>query len=215
MLLTLVKRALLRLKAPFESRSARDTNQLNYLKRHLPSASGPILEVGSKANGDASNFRSLYSGQEYIGIDIEPGPNVERVVNLAEAIDGLQEGYFSFAICCSVLEHVAKPWVFAEHLTKLIRRDGVLYMSVPWVWSFHASPDDYYRFSWRAIIELFPEFEWSNICYSTLVPNEFFDISQDRLHIDNELALIVESEEGPRKYLPCLMVNMLGRKKTS
>lgn len=191
-----------------------DVNQLIFLKRFVPSVSGPVLEVGSKDYGTTSSFRSFYSGHEYVGIDMEHGKNVDLVVDLTKGIAGLQEGYFALAICCSVLEHVPRPWVFAEHLTSLVRGGGALYMSVPWVWSFHAYPDDYYRFSWRGIIELFPEFEWTNICYSTVVPDEFFDITPENPRIDNGLALIVDSDEGKRKYLPYLMVNMLGRKKT-
>ena len=190
-----------------------DVNQLIFLKRFVSSVSGPVLEVGSKDYGSTSSFRSFYSGQEYVGIDMEHGKNVDLVVDLAKGTGGLQEGYFALAICCSVLEHVPRPWVFAEHLTRLVRGGGALYMSVPWVWSFHAYPDDYYRFSWRGIIELFPEFEWTNICYSTVVPDEFLDITPENPRIDNGLALVVDSDEGKRKYLPYLMVNMLGRKK--
>jgi len=42
-------------------------------------------------------------------------------------------------------------------------------MSVPWVWRYHAYPDDYFRFSWRGIETLFPEFSWSDKHYSTTV----------------------------------------------
>lgn len=214
MLLNLFKQALLRVRALHRGQSMGDVNQLIYLKRFVPSVSGPVLEVGSKDYGNTSSFRSFYAGNEYVGIDMEPGKNVDLVVDLTQGSVGLQEGYFALAICCSVLEHVPRPWVFAEHLTSVIRGCGALYMSVPWVWSFHAFPDDYYRFSWRGIIELFPEFEWTNICYSTLVRNQFFDITPENPRIDNSLALIVDNDEGKQKYLPYLMVNMLGRRKT-
>jgi SAM-dependent methyltransferase len=175
--------------------------------------SGPVLEVGSRETGWTSSFRKFYSGSEYIGIDLEQGDNVDMIVDLAAGTAGLQQGHFDLAICCSVLEHVPRPWVFAEHLTSLVRTGGALYMSVPWVWSFHAYPDDYYRFSWRGVVELFPGFEWTKVCYSTVIEGEFFDITPDNPRIDNDLALIVDSSEGKRKYLPYLMVNMLGRRK--
>jgi hypothetical protein len=47
------------------------------------------------------------------------------------------------------------------------------------------------------------------------VPGEFFDITPENPRIDNDLALILDSDEGKRKYLPYLMVNMLGRKKSA
>ncbi len=179
----------------------------------MPSVAGPVLEVGSKDYGSTSNFRELYPGCEYLGIDMEPGKNVDLVVDLTQGAGELPKNYFALAICCSVLEHVRKPWVFAEQLSSVLRSGAALYMSVPWVWRYHAYPDDYFRFSWRGIIELFPGFAWNNICYSTNVPNEFADITESNPGVDNDMAAVAETPAGKRKYLPYLMVNMLGFKR--
>ena len=187
-----------------------DVNQLSYLKRFMPRVTGPILEIGSKDYGSTSSFRDFYPGCEYVGVDMEAGKNVDLVVDLTAGVGGLHTGHFALGICCSVLEHVRKPWVFAQHLTSVLRGDGVLYMSVPWVWRYHAYPDDYFRFSWRGIMELFPEFQWRDIWYSTNVPNEFFEITATNTGIDNDMAALADTPGGKRKYLPYLMVNMLG-----
>lgn len=190
-----------------------DVNQRTYLKHFVPSVVGPILEVGSKDYGSTSSFREFYSGEEYIGIDMESGKNVDLVVDLTKGISGLSEAYFQLAICCSVLEHVNKPWVFAEHLSSVLRPGGILYISVPWVWRYHAYPDDYFRFSQSGIMELFPGFSWSNICYSTNVPGEFIDITPEKPNIDSTLIALIDAQHGKkRQYLPYLMLNMLGQK---
>ena len=189
-----------------------DVNQLTYLKRYMPAVSGPVLEVGSKDYGSTSSFRDHYAGQEYVGIDMEAGKNVDLVVDLTAGAGELRKDHFALGICCSVLEHVRKPWLFAEHLGSVIRGNGALYMSEPWVWRYHAYPDDYFRFSWRGVMELFPQFEWTHICYSTNVPDEFIDIPMDNPGVDNQMAAMAETPKGKRKYLPYLMVNMLGRK---
>ena len=190
-----------------------DANQLSYLKRLVPAVNGPILEIGSKDYGSTSSYRDFYPGQPYVGIDMEAGKGVDQVVDLTQGVGGLPTGHFALGICCSVLEHVRKPWVFAEHVSTLFRPGGVLYMSVPWVWRYHAYPDDYYRFSWRGIMELFPAFEWAHTCYSTNVPNEFFEIGGENLHIDDGMAVFTKVRGGKRKHLPYLLVNMLGTKK--
>lgn len=189
-----------------------EVNQLTYLKRFVPSVSGPVLEIGSKDYGSTSTFREFYPGSEYIGVDMEPGKNVDFVVDLTSGVAGLRKNYFALCICCSVLEHVRKPWVFAEHLTSLLRDGGSLYMSVPWVWRYHAYPDDYFRFSWRGVMELFPGFTWRHVCYSTNVPNEFVEIPLENPGVDNAMAALAETPSGKRKYLPYLMVNMIGDK---
>ena len=100
----------------------------------------------------------------------------------------------------------------ADNLTRLVRPGGKLYISVPWVWRYHQYPDDYYRFSFRGIMELFPDFDWSCIHYSTTAVGEFLIIKDNCLGIDNMLALNGHGEATKRKYMPCLMVNMLGTK---
>ena len=187
-----------------------DVNQLTYLKRLVPSVSGPVIEIGSKDYGSTANFRSLYPGSEYVGIDMEAGKGVDRIVDFTQGTGDLPRGHFALGICCSVLEHVRRPWVFAEHLTSVMRPFGALYLSVPWVWRYHAYPDDYFRYSWRGVMELFPGFDWTNICYSTNITDEFFPIDEDNPGVDNSLAALVDTPNGQRKYLPYLMINMLG-----
>ncbi len=187
-----------------------DINQSIYLEQYLPyDISGSILEVGSKDYGSTSSFRNIYDTNEYIGLDMESGKGVDIVHDLSNGIGALQEEYFSLIICCSVLEHVKKPWVMAENLQKLLKPGGVLFISVPWVWRYHAYPDDYFRFSWRGIIELFPGLECKNACYSTNIPGEIVEIADKNIHFDNNSAAMLDTANGKRKYLPYLMVNML------
>ena len=95
----------------------------------------------------------------------------------------------------------------AANLTRLLRRGGALYVAVPWVWRYHPYPDDYFRFSWRGIAELFPQIAWTRQAYSTNLNDEFFDVGDG---IDNGLAKYVNAATGQRKYLPYLQVHMFG-----
>jgi SAM-dependent methyltransferase len=134
------------------------------------------------------------------------------LLDLAEGTGNLPLKYFSMVICCSVMEHVPRPWKMAENLTRLVRPGGKLYISVPWVWRYHKYPDDYFRFSFRAIMTLFPEFSFTNMFYSTTSIGEFVAIKESCLGIDNVLARIGKEKNIARKYLPCLMLHMLGTK---
>lgn len=189
-----------------------DINQIHYLEKFLPPINGPILEIGSKDYGNTSSLREIHPNNEYIGLDMEHGKNVDIVQDLTLGIGHLQSNYFELGICCSVLEHVRKPWIMAENITLLIRPEGYLYIAVPWVWRYHPYPDDYFRFSFRGIISLFPDFEWSNIYYSSTVEKEFYQIDDDNLGVDNSLAAFADTPLGQRKYLPYLQIHMLGKK---
>ncbi len=191
-----------------------DINQTIYLDRYLQGdIVGAVLEIGSKDYGNTSSFRNIYPENEYVGLDMESGKGVDIIQDLTTGIGELQEKYFDLIICCSVLEHVKKPWVMAENLQRLLKPGGVLYISVPWVWRYHAYPDDYFRFSWRGIIELFQDLECKNACYSTNVQGEIVEITGDNKYFDNNISAMVETTRGKRKYLPYLMVNMLCYKK--
>lgn len=188
-----------------------DSNQLAFLKQHVPTVDGPVLEVGSKQYGSTSSFRDFYRGVEYVGVDMEAGDGVDIVYDYAhpapdDASPAAQRGPFALGVCCSVLEHVDLPWVFAANVTREIRRGGKLYMAVPFVWRWHPYPNDYWRFSWEGIKVLFHEFEWEQPIYSTTVPGEFFDAVPGA---DNECAV---HHQG-RKYLPYLQIHMIGTRR--
>ena len=190
-----------------------DRNQRLFLEKLMPRVDGPVIEIGSKDYGSTENFRELYRG-EYVGVDLEEGKGVDFVVDLTSGLGQLEENHFALAICCSVLEHTPTPWVMAENLARLLRPGGSLYISVPWVWRYHAYPDDYFRFSPRAVQALFPKFAWRHATYSSNVPGEHIDLDLANLkEVDNKLAQHAQTPNGARKYLPYLMVNMLGEKR--
>ncbi len=189
-----------------------DLNQSLYLQKFVPSTDGPVLEVGSKDYGNTASFRSVYTNSEYVGVDLEAGPGVDVIHDLAEGVGPLTPGKFKLIVCCSVMEHCPKPWALASTLHSLLAPGGVVYISVPWVWRYHPYPDDYFRFSHRGVMSVFPEMEWSNMLYSTNVIGEFKEITSEKNGPDNKMAVFRWTLKGKRKHLPYLNVNMLGRK---
>ena len=190
-----------------------DVNQRLFLERLVPRAEGPVVEIGSKDYGSTTSFRDLYRGLEYIGTDLQPGKGVDVVADLSAGLGALPEGHFALAICYSVLEHTPRPWLMAENISRLLQTGGALYLSVPWVWRYHAYPDDFFRFSPRAVQALFEQFEWVSAAYSTSVSGEIVSLDlRDFREVDNRMAEYADTPRGRRKYLPYLMVNMLGRK---
>jgi hypothetical protein len=192
-----------------------DPNQVTYLKKYMPEIDGSVLEIGSKDYGNTSTFRDFYPGNPYTGVDLEDGPNVDEVIDLTKSTGSLPYDSYSLAICCSVLEHVKRPWLMAENITKLVRPLGFAYISVPWVWRYHPYPDDYYRFSPSGIMELFPEFDWFQIHYSTKFKDDYIEITEKSSKFDDRMAVNVVTTNGKCKYLPYTMVNMIGRKRAA
>jgi SAM-dependent methyltransferase len=180
-------------------------NQLLFCKQFIPQSPGRILEIGSKQYGSTQRFREAYGG-DYVGLDLEPGEGVDVVCDLTQGIGDLEPESFDLVICCSVLEHVARPWKMAENIIRLIKPKAQLYVSAPWVWRYHPYPDDYFRYSWRGLQSLFEPLKFGKCFYSTMVDGEIFkaDPGAD--------TRFWKQDDNGRKYLPCLEVHGIGRK---
>lgn len=190
-----------------------DINQLLYLRKFVPAVTGAILEIGSKDYGSTVNFRAMFPDNNYTGVDMEDGKGVDAILDLTQGTGSLHKESFALIICCSVMEHTPRPWVMAEHIVQLLAPGGKLFLSVPWVWRYHAYPDDYFRFSLSGIRSLFSALSWSDAHYSTNCEGEFVAITPEQPGIDNALAKLVTTPEGrQRKYLPYFMVNAIGIK---
>jgi len=191
-----------------------DRNQLLYLKDRVAQVDGSILEVGSKDYGSTIPFRHelRYSGS-YVGLDLEAGRGVDVVGDLSAGLCGLEPDAFELVICCSVLEHVKRPWDMAANLERLVRPGGTVYVAVPWVWRYHGYPEDYFRFSHRGIMSLFPALSWRDPCFSTYLQGQFIPIGENNAQqICDQLAWLKEIPAGTQKYLPYMQVLMLGRR---
>lgn len=140
-------------------------NQLKLIENHYQKFEPPYLEVGSKAYDDVQRVSSLFPSEDFVGIDMQDGLNVDFVVDLTQPfaeIDKVLEGKrFKSIFCLSVLEHCDNPFLMANNLTQLLEPGGLLYVSVPHSWKFHGYPSDYWRFTHEGIKKLFPNLDFS------------------------------------------------------
>ena len=70
---------------------------------------------------------------------------------------------FDVIVCLAVLEHVYNPFVAIKNLRKMLKKNGVIYGYVPFLYHYHAPEDlyfqDYYRYSKDGLAYLFREFD--------------------------------------------------------
>lgn len=58
----------------------------------------------------------------------------------------------------NVFEHLKKPWVAAQNLTKLLKPHGIIITIVPFSQRYHEDPGDYFRYTHTGIFSLFEDF---------------------------------------------------------
>ena len=188
-------------------------NDLIYIQTVCPNVSGHILEIGAREN--TTGFRGYFQNQcaSYTGTDIEAGQDVDVQCDLLDANNPLPKNYYDLVICCSVMEHVPNPWDLAKNIADLVKPGGQLYICVPWSWRYHPYPDDYYRFSFRAIEYLYPNFAWDRYAYTTENTGDFKWVEKNAIS-DRKMVYAVHDENGRKikKYLSYLLINMIGTK---
>jgi glycosyltransferase involved in cell wall biosynthesis len=96
-------------------------------------------------------------GDEFINIDVYPFPEVDIVADATHL--PFADGTIDAIVSESVLEHVADAHVVANDIVRVLKPGGVLYVSAPFVHPYHASPDDFNRWTVSGLKHMFRETE--------------------------------------------------------
>jgi SAM-dependent methyltransferase len=107
---------------------------------------GRLLDVGC----GSKPYRKLFTVDEYIGLDIDSENS--RNLQVADLFyDGkvfpILSCSFDSVLCNQVLEHVFNPDEFLSEIRRVLKPNGKLLLTVPFVWDEHEQPYDYARYS--------------------------------------------------------------------
>jgi SAM-dependent methyltransferase len=86
---------------------------------------------------------------EYVGTDIEPGPNVTHVCPV-EALD-IDDASFDVVLCTQVLEHSRDPAQALGEISRVLRPGGYAFATTHGVWPFHPYPVDLWRWTQQGL----------------------------------------------------------------
>ncbi|MBI3420984.1 MAG: methyltransferase domain-containing protein [Candidatus Sungbacteria bacterium] len=109
---------------------------------------GVILDLGGNK---ASVYHELMNGVHRIeSANINPEYGCDFVFDVGEGFP-LDGNAYNHIVCLNLLEHVYNfPNVIAESY-RVLKHDGMLVLSVPFMHHIHASPDDYFRYTASAL----------------------------------------------------------------
>jgi methyltransferase family protein len=192
-----------------------DLNQLLIVKRNADLVREPILEVGSRDYGNTPDFRALFPGMQYVGVDMAAGKGVDLVLDLADDFERVDAGVggvrFNTIICFSVLEHCRNPFKMCDNLTRLLHEGGTAFISVPFSWKIHAYPDDYWRFTAEGVRLLLAglDFDEARCCMSTGVLDQIKPI--DEFMYRAELSVSSALRRGEYGFARSLVLRLVRR----
>jgi hypothetical protein len=138
-----------------------DSNDYRGCDELVRAVTGKTLVIGSKVYANNKDRRRLY--RDAVGLDMEPGGGVDIVHDLEKPL----QGKYDHIDCCSVLEHVQRPWLMAANIEALLKLDGTLLVCAPFSWRVHGYPSDYWRLTIDALPILFPRITWVTRHYLT------------------------------------------------
>lgn len=113
--------------------------------RHLSQhATGRLLDLGC---GKAPLFGAYQPFvTEVTCVDWAAGDYIDVECDLSEPLP-FEDGRFDTIIMSDVLEHIAEPDLLWREMTRVLAPGGKVIMNVPFYYSIHAHPHDYYRYT--------------------------------------------------------------------
>ncbi len=118
-----------------------------------------ILDVGKSMR----NFFEKINCNSITTLDVNQFEDYPDIVfDLCDQLPKDMEGRYDKIICLAVLEHVYNPFEAVENIRKMLKKNGIIYGYVPYLYKYHAPENlkfqDYFRFSKDALSYLFKNF---------------------------------------------------------
>lgn len=117
--------------------------------------SGKSIEFGSFENRKR-NFSNFFKGDsKFFYSNIYNDKNKDYIkLDLTKKIS-LKKSSFNNIIIFNVLEHLKDTNMAINELQKILKKDGTLIGSTPFIYQIHGAPNDYYRFTKDFYLEKF------------------------------------------------------------
>ncbi len=136
-------------------------NQLfKHIKKSIPFFKGKLLDVGCGVMPYRDFIKQNASIDEYVGMDL-PNSSVYKDIQPDLLWDGfdipLPENSVDSVLLTEVLEHCPEPKLVLKDIHRVLKQNGTVIFSVPFIWYLHESPWDFYRYTPFAINKMFEE----------------------------------------------------------
>lgn len=147
-----------------------DDARLNAFLQHW-TAEPPevVLELGTlRWEADRpTHHKEWRPDAEWTLSDVAAGTDVDVVADAHDLVPFDDEAFDS-AVAVSVWEHLRRPWTAAHALARVVRPGGSIYVATHQTFPIHGYPDDYFRFSDKALALIFEDagFDTVGVGYS-------------------------------------------------
>lgn len=116
---------------------------------------GNILDIGC----GKKPYKHFFVYEKYVGMDIEQSGHSHKNEDIDVYYDGrtfpFPDESFDCALSSQVFEHVFYPDGFIKEINRILKPNGMLLLTVPFVWDEHEQPYDFARYTSFALKHIF------------------------------------------------------------
>ena len=127
-----------------------------YLEWAKPLMRGTVIDLGGKRDRKRGTFRPPANESVWTYVNIDPATNPDLLCDVTAV--PRPDAAADCVLCTVVLEHLADPTACVREAHRLLRDNGVMIASVPFMYPVHADPHDFSRFTADGLRRLFGAF---------------------------------------------------------
>jgi len=123
----------------------------HFLLEHFRSGAGSVLDLGAGTKPYAPLYELCFD--DCVAVDVGSSPHDIGGVDVIADAAGLpfHDATFDCIICTEVLEHCPEPWLVLHEMRRVLKPDGRVYLTTPFLVALHEMPHDYFRFTPSAL----------------------------------------------------------------
>ncbi|MFH1761282.1 MAG: class I SAM-dependent methyltransferase [bacterium] len=114
-----------------------------------------VLVVGSGKDPYRKLFRKSL---QYICLDIIPEKGITNVIGDALNMP-LISSSFDCVFASEVMEHLSDPIIFVKEIFRVLKSDGTVILTVPFLFHQHSDPYDFWRPTYGSLVKIFAAFK--------------------------------------------------------
>ena len=118
-----------------------------------------ILDIGKSSR----EWYSFFEEEQILTLDINKYEDYPDIIDDICNLKKVKPESFDGIICHAILEHVYSPESAMKNIYTILKKNGVVFSFLPFLWRYHAPNDlsyqDFYRFSRDGIAYLFRDFD--------------------------------------------------------
>lgn len=119
----------------------------NGIKLYAPELKGRLLDFGC----GSKPYKQLFQVDEYIGTDVEMSGHSHENEDIDVYYSGdqlpFEDNTFDSVLSSEVFEHLFNLETMLKELNRVMKQDGKILITVPFVWDEHEIPYDFGRYS--------------------------------------------------------------------